>query len=132
MRTPGKAAQLETSREILARLRAINLDLLPLLYELLRTRSVTSTARSFNLTQPAVSRALRQLRHTFQDELLVPLGRDARLTERAESLVAPLARTMADLDLVLRPAGRFDPPTPAAHPFINTAGYVPRLLAPTP
>src|SRR3954454_12692881 len=96
-------------QELAARLRKINLDLLPVLYELLRTRSVTSTARSFNLTQPAVSRALRQLRHTFQDQLLVPLGREALLTERAESLVEPLARTMADLDFVLRPAGQFDP-----------------------
>ena len=42
MRAPGKTTDLETSREILARLRAINLDLLPVLYELLRTRSVTS------------------------------------------------------------------------------------------
>jgi len=130
MRAPGKAADLETSREILARLRAINLDLLPVLYELLRTRSVTSTARSFSLSQPAVSRALRELRHTFQDELLVPLGREARLTERAERLVAPLARTMADLDLVLRPAGPFDPATEAAHLVISTADYVTQLLAP--
>lgn len=130
MRAPGKATHLETSREILARLRAINLDLLPVLYELLRTRSVTSTARSFNLTQPAVSRALRQLRHTFQDELLVPLGRDARLTERAESLVEPLARTMADLDLVLRPAGQFDPASESVHLIISTADYVTQLLAP--
>ena len=130
MRAPGKAAQLDTSREILARLRAINLDLLPVLYELLRTRSVTSTARSFHLTQPAVSRALRQLRHTFQDELLISLGREARLTERAESLVAPLARTMADLDLVLQPAGQFDPAVEAAHLVISTADYVTQLLAP--
>src|SRR5437764_2642357 len=130
MRAPEKAAHLETSREILARLRAINLDLLPILYELLRTRSVTSTARSFNLSQPAVSRALRQLRHTFQDELLVPLGREARLTERAESLVEPLARTMADLDFVLRPAGQFDPSSEAVHLVISTADYVTQLLAP--
>lgn len=130
MRAPGKTPDLETSREILARLRAINLDLLPILYELLRTRSVTSTARSFSLTQPAISRALRQLRHAFQDELLVSVGREARLTERAESLVAPLARTMADLDLVLRPAGQFDPAVEAAHLVISTADYVTQLLAP--
>ena len=38
---------------------------------LLRTRSVTRTARAFGMTQPAVSRALRQLRAVFDDELLV-------------------------------------------------------------
>ena len=45
MLNPGpRAIELETSREILARLRGINLDLLPVLYELLRTKSVTQTA----------------------------------------------------------------------------------------
>lgn len=118
------------SREILARLHSINLDLLPVLYELLRTRSVTVTARSFNMTQPAASRALRQLRLAFRDELLVSLGREARLTERAESLLEPLARAMQDLDLLLRPAGGFNPATDAAHLIINTADYVTQLLAP--
>jgi Bacterial regulatory helix-turn-helix protein, lysR family len=61
-------------RALAARLRRVNLDLLPVLYELLRTRSVTRTARSFGMTQPAVSRALRQLRAAFEDELLVSLG----------------------------------------------------------
>jgi DNA-binding transcriptional LysR family regulator len=121
---------LETSREILARLHGVNLDLLPVLYELLHTRSVTGTARSFNMTQPAVSRTLRQLRLAFHDELLVSLGREARLTERAESLLEPLARVMEDLDHLLRPAGGFDPATDAVHLVINTADYVTQLLAP--
>src|SRR5215510_2726626 len=77
-------------RELLARLHGINLDLLPVLHELLRTRSVTRTAQSFNITQPAVSRALRQLRGAFNDELLVSVGREARRTARAEALVEPL------------------------------------------
>jgi DNA-binding transcriptional LysR family regulator len=118
------------SREVLARLHGINLDLLPVLYELLRTRSVTVTARSFNMTQPAASRALRQLRLAFRDELLVSLGREARLTERAESLLEPLARAMQDLDLLLKPAGGFNPAADSAHLVINTADYVTQLLAP--
>ena len=55
------AARAETTqratgeRELAARLRkVINL---PVLHELLRTKSVTRTAQSFNMTQPAVSRA---------------------------------------------------------------------------
>ena len=117
-------------REILSRLHGVNLDLLPVLYELLRTRSVTVTARSFNMTQPAASRALRQLRLAFRDELLVSLGREARLTERAESLLEPLARAMQDLDLLLKPAGGFNPATDSAHLVIYTADYVTQLLAP--
>jgi LysR family transcriptional regulator, nod-box dependent transcriptional activator len=124
------ATELEAPREMLARLRGINLDLLPVLHELLRTKSVTRTARSFNMTQPAVSRALRQLRLAFHDELLVSLGREVRLTERAQSLLEPLAHAMEGLDVLLRPAGEFDPATEAVHLVINTADYVTQLLAP--
>lgn len=46
-------AQIAGEREIAARLRKVNLDLLPLLRELLRTRSVTRTAQTFGVTQSA-------------------------------------------------------------------------------
>src|SRR5262245_57688631 len=117
-------------QELAARLRKVNLDLLPVLHELLRTRSVTRTARSFNMTQPAVSRALRQLRSAFDDPLLVSPGRNVRLTDRATALAGPLARTLGELDLLLKPAGPFDPRTEAVHLVINTADYVAQLLAP--
>src|SRR5262245_58861965 len=117
-------------QELAARLRKVNLDLLPVLHELLRTRSVTKTARSFNMTQPAVSRALRQLRGAFDDPLLVAPGRNARLTDRAAALAGPLSRTLGELDLLLTPAGPFDPATESVHLVINTADYVTQLLAP--
>jgi DNA-binding transcriptional LysR family regulator len=117
-------------QELAARLRKVNLDLLPVLHELLRTRSVTRTARSFNMTQPAVSRALRQLRGAFDDPLLVAPGRNARLTDRAAALAGPLGRTLGELDLLLKPASPFDPATEAVHLVINTADYVTQLLAP--
>jgi LysR family transcriptional regulator, nod-box dependent transcriptional activator len=116
--------------ELAARLRMANLDLLPVLHELLRTRSVTRTAQSFNMTQPAISRALRHLRAVFDDQLLVPNGREALLTERAQALMAPLRRTLGDLDLMLTPGGPFDPASETAHILISTADYVTQLLAP--
>jgi DNA-binding transcriptional LysR family regulator len=116
--------------ELAARLRMANLDLLPVLHELLRTKSVTRTAQSFNMTQPAISRALRHLRAVFDDQLLVPNGREALLTERAEALMAPLRRTLGDLDQMLSPSGPFDPASETAHILISTADYVTQLLAP--
>lgn len=116
--------------ELAARLRMANLDLLPVLHELLRTRSVTRTARSFNMTQPAISRALRHLRAVFDDQLLIPNGRDALLTDRAQALMGPLRRTLGDLDLMLTPSLPFDPATETAHILISTADYVTQLLAP--
>jgi DNA-binding transcriptional LysR family regulator len=116
--------------DVAVRLRKVNLDLLPLLHELLRTRSVTRTAQAFGMTQPAASRALRQLRAAFDDPLLVSAGRTARLSERAEALAEPLADTLRDLNALLKPAAPFDPATEAVHLVINTADYVTQLLAP--
>jgi DNA-binding transcriptional LysR family regulator len=128
---PNRAAPAATQHDVAARLRKVNLDLLPLLHELLRTRSVTRTAQVFGMTQPAVSRALRQLRATFDDPLLVSAGRAARPSERAESLSVPLAEALRTLDTLLTPAAPFDPASEAVHLVINTADYVTQLLAPT-
>jgi DNA-binding transcriptional LysR family regulator len=116
--------------DLAARLHRVDLDLLPVLHELLRTRSVTRTAQSFGMTQPAVSRSLRRLRDAFGDPLLVAPGRNARLTDRAAALAGPLGRTLAELDLLLKPARPFDPATEAIHIVVNTADYVVQLLAP--
>jgi LysR family transcriptional regulator, nod-box dependent transcriptional activator len=126
----GISAVAADERALAARLRRINLDLLPVLHELLRTRSVTRTARSFGMTQPAVSRALRQLRAAFEDELLVSLGREAQLTERAEALIGPLQRALGEIDVLVRPANPFDPAIEPVHIVITTADYVSLLLAP--
>jgi DNA-binding transcriptional LysR family regulator len=115
---------------LVQRLRRANLDLLPILHELLRTRSVTATARALGITQPAVSKALRHLRQLFDDELIAPLGRGSHLTERAQSIEAPLAQILADLGLLLESAQTFDPSTERLHIVITTADYVSILMAP--
>jgi DNA-binding transcriptional LysR family regulator len=112
------------------RLRGARLDLLPILYELLRTRSVTRTARALGITQPAVSQALRRLRASFGDELLVAVGRDLQPTDRAAALSRPLESVLAEIDALLRPVRPFDPASEDLHVVIMTADYVSLLLAP--
>jgi DNA-binding transcriptional LysR family regulator len=124
------AVPVPDARELAARLRRVNLDTFPILHELLRTRSVTRTARSFGMTQPGVSRILRQLRLSFDDQLLVPIGREAQLTARAEALIDPLHRALAEIGLLLDSTNPFDPATEAVHFVVTTADYVSLLLAP--
>ncbi len=112
------------------KLKQTRLDLLPVLHELLRTRSVTRTARSLGITQPAVSQALQRLRASFGDDLLVPQGRELRPTEHAEALIRPLAAVLAEIGELVRPARPFDPATEPLHVVITTADYVSLLLAP--
>jgi DNA-binding transcriptional LysR family regulator len=117
-------------RGLAPRLKQTRLDLLPILYELLRTRSVTRAARSLGITQPAVSQSLQRLRAAFGDDLLVPLGRDLRLTDRAQALAQPLHGLLEEIDSLLRPRRPFDPATEELHVIITTADYVALLLAP--
>ena len=129
-RAASVAAAAPDPRELVVRLHRVNLDTLPILHELLRTRSVTRTARAFGMTQPGVSRILRQLRSTFEDQLLVPIGRGAQLTHRAEALVDPLHRALSEIGLLLDSTNPFDPAREAVHFVVTTADYVSLLLAP--
>jgi LysR family transcriptional regulator, nod-box dependent transcriptional activator len=117
-------------RTLVSRLKQTKLDLLPILHELLRTRSVTQTARSLGITQPAVSQALRRLRTMFGDDLLVSLGRDLQPTDRAEMLAEPVRQVLQQIDSLLRPASPFDAASEHLHVLITTADYVSVLLAP--
>jgi DNA-binding transcriptional LysR family regulator len=57
-------------------LRALNLNHLPILREILRKASVSKAAEALNLTQPAVSNVLKALRAHFDDKLLTRHGSD--------------------------------------------------------
>lgn len=111
------------------RLRATNLNLLPILRAVLRHRNLTRAAAELNITQSAVSNSLRQLRAHFDDELLVRDGRSLRLTEKARQLAEPLEQALASVAHVLTNP-RFDPSV-STHKFrVATADYVTAITAP--
>jgi DNA-binding transcriptional LysR family regulator len=68
-------------------LRSIDLNLLPILRQLLIERSVTEAARSLSLAQPTISKALARLRKALDDPLLVRSGQKMILTPRGERLL---------------------------------------------
>jgi DNA-binding transcriptional LysR family regulator len=129
--TTTPPAGFATPRRSLAKqLRRTKLDLLPVLHELLLTRSVSVTARTLGITQPAVSRGLKQLREMFEDDLLTGLGHGAELTERAKELVPELDELMSRLAGFVEPAHKFDPQAETLIVIIHTSDYGSRLLAP--
>lgn len=111
-------------------LRKVNLDLLPILHEILRTRSVSRAARALGVAQPSVSKALEQLRLVLGDELIVPAGRVGRLTERAQVLAGPVQQILNDVAALLQPDRPFDPAVERANLVIGAVDYVSALLAP--
>ena len=110
-------------------LRRHNLNLLPILRELLRTRSVARTAETVGLSQSAVSTALARLRETYCDELLVMVGRKLELTERGRELVQPTERACQEIESLLRPSN-FDPLNETRRFVVCAADYITYLLAP--
>ncbi|MGJ3647127.1 LysR substrate-binding domain-containing protein [Sphingomonas sp. GlSt437] len=91
-------------------LRAIDLNLLPVLDALLRHRNATRAGDEVGLSQPAMSRALGRLRHLLDDPLLVRGIKGQVLSPRAEALRAPLAALLGEMRALLT-----DPPfNPAA------------------
>ena len=68
----------------MAGLRDVDLNLLLLFQHLLEDRNISSVARRLDLSQPAVSNALRRLRQAFGDELFVRTAQGMQPTPRAQ------------------------------------------------
>jgi DNA-binding transcriptional LysR family regulator len=64
-------------------LKRADLNLLNVFYAIMVERSVTRAAQRLAMTQPAVSNALRRLRHLLQDELFIKTPGGIRPTEKA-------------------------------------------------
>jgi DNA-binding transcriptional LysR family regulator len=100
--------ELAYSRVSEDKLRAINLNLLPILRELLRFQKVSQAAVALNMSQSAVSDALSRLRQIFQDELLIPSGRAFTLSEKAKEIEPAILGALGQLETILN-AGLFGP-----------------------
>ena len=94
----------------LARLAAIDLNLLVPLLALLEERAVTRAADRVGMTQPAMSHALRRMRRMLGDELLIRQGARMALTPRGIRLIAPLRAALRHTAQLVRPTP-FDPAT---------------------
>ena len=75
-------------------LRRVDLSLLPVLRDLLRTKSTTLTAKRLGITQSTVSHSLARLRAQFADPLLVRVGRSLSPTPFAETLTTRLEEAL--------------------------------------
>lgn len=83
-------------------LRQINLNSLPILREILRHGSIAKAAEVLNLTPPALSNTLRQLRGYFNDDLITRQGREMRLTPKATGMLQALELALSSVEGVLQ------------------------------
>ncbi len=97
--------------DIESALRRVDLNLLPIFDALLRERNVTRAAERVFLSQPAMSNALKRLRETLDDPILVRGARGMQATPRALALEAPVRAILVQIARAVRPAQPFDPAT---------------------
>lgn len=92
-----------------------DLNLLTILHVLLEERSVTRTGERLGRTQSAISNALKRLRDSLGDPLLVRTPEGLSPTPRAAELAPLVARIVRDADAVIARRAGFDPATASAN-----------------
>lgn len=107
-----------------------DLNLLVTLEALLTHRNVTKVARLLEVSQPTVSASLARLRTMFNDELLVRVGRDFKLTALGMQLIDPVQSAIREVESVLGCHRGFDPATEERVFRIAARDYVSFLLLP--
>ena len=85
-------------------IRNTDLNLLTVLDVLLSERSVSRAAARLNLSQPAVSGALKRLRTAFNDPLFLRAQQGIRPTPFALELLGPLKSVLQDIDPIFATA----------------------------
>jgi LysR family transcriptional regulator, nod-box dependent transcriptional activator len=110
------------------RLDNFDLNLLVAFDVLLEERSVTRAASRLNLTQSAMSAALKRLREAFQDELLVLHGKRMIPTAHALTLAPEVASTISRLRSLIATGTGFDPAESKRRFRIDASDYITTVL----
>ena len=92
-------------------LRRIDINLIAVLDAILTEMNLTRAGEMVGMTQPAVSGALARLRQQYDDPLLVRVGRNFVLTEKAEALKPLVAEAMTEISRTFEIMPNFDPST---------------------
>lgn len=85
----------------------LDLNLLRIFDAVMTEQNLTRAANSLAMTQPAVSNALKRLRDSLDDDLLVRTAHGVRATPRAEAMWPAVRQALASLENAIAP-GDFD------------------------
>ena len=112
-------------------LSTFDLNLLRVLDALLREPSTVKAAQRVRRSQPAVSAALRRLRHALNDPLFVRQGQRLVPTDYAKSLEVPLRQILEELTELLSGSGVFHPAVARQRFKIAGSDFFAEMLMPS-
>ena len=81
----------------------LDLNLLRVFDAVMIEQNLTRAADKLAMTQPAVSNALKRLRHAFNDELLIRTAYGVKPTPRAESVWPAIRSALSNLESAIAP-----------------------------
>ncbi|HWU60960.1 MAG TPA: LysR family transcriptional regulator [Ensifer sp.] len=110
------------------RFKNLDLNLLVAFDALLTEESVSRAGEKINLSQSAMSAALRRMREYFGDELFVTIGRRTRPTALALELAEPVRRILGDVNTNIIGREPFDPETSDRMFSIAASDYFTRVV----
>lgn len=111
-------------------LRHFDLNLLLVFEMLMRERHVTRAAEKLHLSQPALSHALKRLRESLDDPLLVRSGQGLQPTPRALALLPVVQQSLAALQAGLAPPATFAAATSTRRFTLATTDYFEEVMYP--
>jgi DNA-binding transcriptional LysR family regulator len=109
-------------------IRNVDLNLLVVLRELIQEKNTVRVGQKLGLSQPAVSHALKRLRDTFQDPLLVRAARGLVPTRRALELQIPVNDFLKQVETIFAGPEKFDPATAKLTFRIATTDYFEQVI----
>ncbi|GIZ53125.1 LysR family transcriptional regulator [Noviherbaspirillum aridicola] len=86
----------------------LDLNLLRVFDAVMTEQNLTRAASRLAMTQPAVSNALRRLRDSLGDELLIRTAHGVKPTPRAETLWPSVRRALSELEEAIAPEQNFN------------------------
>ncbi|ELY22586.1 LysR family transcriptional regulator [Vreelandella titanicae] len=111
-------------------LRHFDLNLLLVFEALMRERHVTRAAETLHLSQPALSHALKRLRESLDDPLLVRTENGMQPTPRALALLPVVQQALAMLRQGLAPPAMFTPANSTRRFTLATTDYFEEVMYP--
>src|SRR5271170_7132063 len=108
----------------------MDMNLLVYFDALISEGQVSRAAERVNLSQPAMSLALKRLRELFGDPLLVRTSNGMVPTSRARELIGPVRELLRQSEDLLRPRGQFVPAEASGPVVLISTDYVSLLLMP--